>query len=415
MVIQKKLSFLTPWFIWGLAAFFFFAHYVVRVTPGQITEELQATFTDTSKMDIGILGSSFYLPYILMQLPVGYLVDRFGSRLLLTFAVFICSLSSLIFANADALHIAILSRVLLGFCSATAFISALKLTTVWFEPQKLALLIGITQALGMLGAATGAGLVPYMNHALGWQNTFYVYSIIFLVLTVLIYAVVRDHPKNYQPLVLNKNIPIATLPTLAEVLCNKYTWINALYAGFIYAPTDAMGELWGTEFIKHIHHLEGNGASKVISLLFIGWAIGGPFAGSLADHVGRRPVMIGSAILGLILLPLMFYMPGLSLGALMIIMFLYGLTNTGLIASYTTAGELHSNEHAGFSMAITNMFSILLGAMFMPLLGWLLEGYAIDHHYTVTDYQRATLVLPLCMFLAIICSLFIKETLPHAK
>jgi MFS family permease len=144
MVKQTRIKTLTPWFIWGLAAFFFFAHYVVRVTPGQISEELQAFFLDTTKYDIGLLGASFYLPYVIMQMPVGYLVDRFGSRLLLTIAVFICSLSSLMFANANVFSTAIFSRALLGFCSATAFIGALKLITVWFEPKKLALLVGIT-------------------------------------------------------------------------------------------------------------------------------------------------------------------------------------------------------------------------------------------------------------------------------
>jgi MFS family permease len=320
------------------------------------------------------------------------------------------------FANANVFSTAIFSRVLLGFCSATAFIGALKLITVWFEPKKLALLVGITQALGMLGASCGAAFVPYLNSEFGWQQTFLIYSGAFFLLSILIFMIVRNHPEQHQKIdATQPHKHSTTFDQIWRVICNKYTWINALYAGFIYAPTDAMGELWGREFLKHIHQGSPNTASFAISLLFIGWAIGGPIAGWLADHLGRKPVMMLSSLAGLILLPIIFYVP-LPTQLLMCLTFIYGLTNTGLIASYAAAGELNSKENAGFSMAIANMFSVLLGASLMPLLGKLLEWHAAQHQvagqiiYTMDDYKRSTIVLPICMLLALLCSIFVKET-----
>lgn len=410
---------LTPWLIWSLVAFFFFAHYVVRVTPGQITEELQLAFANSSKYDIGILGAAFYLPYVVMQMPVGVLVDKYGPRLLLTIAVFICSISSLIFAEAASFNATIFSRALLGFCSATAFIGALKLITVWFPPHRLALMVGVTQALGMIGASFGAGAISHVLDQIGWQHTFHIYALTFFGLAILIFLLIKNQPSS-TPVVNTQSSQQLSTSTFKVVLLNKYTWINALYAGLLYAPTDVMAELWGKEFLTHIHQIEGKQAAFSISLLFIGWAIGSPIAGHLANKFGRKPIMVVSALAGLCLFPILFYVQDLSNQTILILMFLYGLTNTGIIAAYTIAGELHPKSCAGLSLAIANMMSVLLGAILMPLLGWLL-GRLADKALTTSgtvgltaqDYKTATIILPLCTLFALLAALFVKETLPR--
>lgn len=417
---EKSISKLTPWIIWGLAAFFFFSHYVVRVTPGIIVDDLKRAFINTTELEIGLLGAAFYLPYVLMQMPVGYLVDRFGPRILLTIAVFLCGVSSILFAQASLFDMALLSRILLGFCSATAFVGALKLITNWFRPSQLALIVGITQALGMMGASIGNGLAPHLVSAIGWRSAFMVYSCVFFVLSIFIFMIVRNKPaktKQIPNAPSQDNAPISLSNLFKTVVCNRYTWFNALFAGLLYAPSDVMGELWGKQFLKNIHLITEHQAEIAVSLLFVGWAIGGPLSGWLADHVGRKPIMKISSLSGLIILPIIFYVPQLSPGILSVLMFLFGITNTGLIASYAIAGEMHAKEVAGFSLAIANMLSVLLGAMLMPLLGWLImfhaDGQLVNGvlQYTTHDYQKATLLLPLCSLLAFVFSFFVKETL----
>lgn len=418
MSTMKKL---TPWIIWGLAASFFFSHYVVRVTPGIIVDDLKLAFINTTELEIGFLGAAFYLPYVIMQMPVGYLVDKFGPRLLLTVAVFLCGVSSLMFASASMLNMAIASRIVLGFCSATAFVGALKLITTWFKPSQLAMIVGITQALGMAGASIGNGLAPYLISAVGWRSAFTCYSVVFFVLSVLIFTIVRNHPKNKIPSANTPHTSAARLSTpkgaFKKVLLSKYTWINAVFAGLLYAPSDVMGELWGKQFLKNIHLITEHQAEIAVSLLFVGWAVGGPIAGWLADKFGRRPIMMFSSLCSLVILPIIFYCPNITLTLMFVLTFTFGLTNTGLIASYTVAGEMHDKEVAGFSMAIANMFSVLLGAMLMPLLGWLItyhsQGQVINGlvQYSSQDYQKATLILPVCALLAFVLSFFIKETL----
>lgn len=419
----KPIKKYMPWIVWGLAAFFFFSHYVVRVTPGIIVDDLKLAFINTTELHIGFLGAAFYFPYIFMQMPVGYLVDKFGPRVLLTFAVLLCGVSSLLFATASFLNMAILSRVILGFCSATAFVGALKLITTWFSPKQLALIVGITQALGMAGAAIGNGIVPYLIEWVGWRQAFCLYSGVFFTLSILIFAIVRNQPKDKPAKGTQQQAadPKAESPiSFKSVLCSRFTWLNALFAGLIYAPSDVMGELWGKQFLKNLHDISAHQAEIAVSLLFVGWAIGGPIAGALADKFGRKPIMTLSSLCSLCLLPIMFY-ASVPYWVLMSLTFIYGLTNTGLIACYAIAGEMHSHRVAGFSLAITNMFSVLIGAILMPLVGWLITYHAdsqiIDGviHYSVQDYRKATFILPICALLAFLVSFTVKETLDRSR
>ena len=70
---KQYLSF--AWIVWGLAAAFYFSDYLARVAPGVMHRQLQIDF-GINEAGFGILTASFYVPYILMQIPVGLTVDR---------------------------------------------------------------------------------------------------------------------------------------------------------------------------------------------------------------------------------------------------------------------------------------------------------------------------------------------------
>ncbi|MDF2530171.1 MAG: major facilitator family transporter, partial [Gammaproteobacteria bacterium] len=161
--VSSRPSYL-PWVIWLLGALFFLAEYFVRISPSVITQELMATF-HVDAFALGGLSGFFYYAYISMQVPVGILVDRFGSRRLLTGATLLCAISCLVFASMHTIQLGFLSRFLMGLGASFAFVGTLKLISLWFPPTRFALLAGTTQALGMLGAVIGdAPMAMIFNH-----------------------------------------------------------------------------------------------------------------------------------------------------------------------------------------------------------------------------------------------------------
>lgn len=406
-----------PWVVWGLGAAFFFAEYLGRVAPSVVATDLMKAF-HVGALSIGTLSGMFLLPYIAMQMPVGMLVDRYGPHKILTVTAGLCALGCFLFASAKGLFVADLGRFLMGFGASFAFVGALKLATLWFSPTRIGLLAGLTQALGMFGAAIGEGPLANLYQSLGWRTTIVMIGFILLLIAVLIALVVRDHPDRVKvPQHSHTSTHMALLASLLVVVKNPQSWLNGLYVGLIYAPTGAFAEMWGVTYVNRVNGIDKMDAADAISCIFLGWAVGGPLAGMLSDRIRRRkPVMYASAIFSLLFITAALYMPNLSTTMLFLLMFLYGVANTGVGVSYALSGEINPLNVAGTSIAFANMASIIIAAAFQPLIGWFLDlqwtGELLSGtpFYTPEMFQKSMIVLPICLALGIIVTFFVKET-----
>ena len=413
-----------PWLVLLLAAGFFFAEYFARVAPSVMVPDLMAAFK-VNALALGSLSAFFYYAYVAMQLPVGALMDRFGPRVLLSSMACVCGLACLIFAHTNSLHMAALSRFLMGFSAAFAFVGALKIARTWFCSSRFGFLAGLTQALGMVGAAVGEGPVSVLVENLGWRPTMLIIGAILIILSILIFIFVRDRKyiENKKIHIPNKDNSdhISIITSLVLVLKNKQTWINGLIVGCLYAPTAAFAELWGASYLNKVYGFKPEIAASGVGLIFIGWAISSPIIGFISDKIGqRKPVIICSLLLSALFMLLVLYLPNLSTWGLFILLFCYGLSNVGVATCYAVASEIVDVKCAGTSMSFANMASVIIGAFFQPIIGGLLDYYAKDGgkhivnasgviQYSAHDYRMSMALLPICFFVGLVGCVFLKE------
>lgn len=414
--VQHKLNSGFAWLVWGLAAIFYFSDYMARVAPSVMHLFLQISF-GINEAGFGVLMASFYIPYVAMQIPVGLIVDRISIRLILTVMSIITAIGCVVFGMAHGLLGAAFGRMLIGLSASFAFVCALRLATSWFPGSKLGLLAGLTQALGMLGAAAGAVPVSFLVATIGWRNSMFAVGTLFVVLSTFLYQYIQDSPKSKTKSPLLKGTHELTIPqSLKIIIFSKQTWLNALYAGFLFAPTAVIGESIGAAYLQFGRNLSAHAAALAISLIFIGWGIGGPLSGLISDKIGKRkPIMIGSALCGMLLSSLLIFTPHLNQQTAFILFFLFGMTNTGVAIAYAVSTELHASNVKGTAIGFTNMASILIGASLQPAVGWLIDFFAGERSFQVsnlvlTDFQFGLKILPLCSLMALLLAFCVKET-----
>jgi len=396
-----------------VGALFYCYEFILRIIPGALQTELSTALGHISATTFGQVSALYYFAYSPMQIPVGMLMDRYGPRRLLTFACICCTIGSWMFSITSSMFLVSSGRFLVGFGSSFAFVGVLSLAIHWLPQRYFSLAVGLITTLGMLGLVYGEVKITQWSMLIGWEQVLTLIAVIGLILSLLMFFIVRDGPEGYQP----HKYPLPKFfHNALKVLMSPEVWLIGFVGACMYTSLSVFGELWGKTYLEQVHHLTKVEAAKTISAVFLGWAVGAPVAGYISDLTGRRvmPLVIG-AILALISISGVLYYPNLSYLSLNILLFLYGLFSGSEIIVFIMAKESTGAKLSGTVFAATNMIVAFAGAIFQPLVGKLLDTFGDsgiiggEHIYTVVDYQVALSILPISLLLVTILAFFIKD------
>lgn len=427
---NRKHFALIGWIICGLGAVFYSYEYLLRIAPSVMEHSLRTHF-DLSATGFGLLSSVYYFAYVPMQLPVGVLLDRYGPQRLLTFACLVCVVGTFLFTATNSFYVAATGRFLMGLGSAFAFVGVLKLATIWLPENRLAMVSGMTSALGPIGAMFGDNFLEYFIEQSGWVKTLNVIAFAGIGLTIVLWFGIHDKKGRYRQHGTISDLRHGLID-LGKIIRSKQIWVNGMYGCLVYLPTTVFAELWGIPYLMHAHHMSTQAAGIANSLLFLGFIVGAPLMGYLSDRLARRkfPMLLG-ALGAAVIMMVILYAPGLNERTIQYLMFLLGLLYSAQAIVFAVGRELSPGEAAGTAMAVTNMI-VMLGAMFLqPLVGHLLDFSLSTHHdkllrtstvidnvqklYSIVDYQFALSIIPLGILTAALLTLFLKETHAHAR
>lgn len=396
------------WLIWFFAALFYAVEFFQRVAPGVISQDIVHTFA-ISETRLGVVISLYYYAYAVAQIPVGLVLDRFGCRIPLSIAAFAVSIGTLLFADSSSLFLLSIARIIVGIGSAFAFVGCLKLARDWFTGKQFPFIVGLTNTLGVCGALFGEAPLNKMVDHYGWQSSLVFTAIAGIIVCLLILFFVRSAPKTRD-----KFVPPPVLSNIRRIMHKPQSWLIGIYAGLMVAPVIAFAELWSNQFLENVHGLNSSDATFVTSLIFVGIAVGGPCNGFLSGLLNRRKIIMGSGnLLALLLLLSIIFFVHTTFFQLSLTIFFFGFCTSSMLVAFPLNTEQHPKAVSATVIALTNMMIAIIGALFQPAIGYILDMLALNHHaksFTAHQFQIALICLPIALAINLILLYFIKES-----
>jgi ACS family sodium-dependent inorganic phosphate cotransporter len=339
----------------------------------------------------GLVLSSFFVGYLLLQVVGGRLADRFGGKVVLGTGVLLWSLFTFLTPPAAflGLGILILTRIAMGMGEAVTFPSIYSLYSRWVPLQERSRAIGLTNSAIPLGTVFALVVTPYVVQSLGWQWAFYLFGLLgalwFLFWQRTVTAIPTEDPKigadeleiiraGATPQAAGEAVPwkalLTSMPVLAIIVthfCNNWS----LYVLLSWLPTfvnkglgvDYASVGWFTMI------------PSVASFLFLN------LAGNIADRIIAGGMDVGRVRK---------LMQSIGFGGLSLALLVVGYVDTAWMAiavmavgnalgAFVTGGFAVNHmdiapKHAGTLMGITNTAGTIPGIIGVYLSGLILEA-----------------------------------------
>jgi MFS family permease len=277
--------------VWGVGMFAYVAAVFHRSSLGVAGVEAAHRFGVSASV-LALFSVAQLAVYAAMQVPVGVLLDRFGSRRLLIVGAALMGGGQLMFAFASDVRLAIVARVLIGLGDAMSFISVIRLVALWFPPRRNPLMVQLTGVVGQLGSLASAVPLVILLRDAGWTPTFAGAAGLGLVAAVLVVTALRDSPYPVPP----PREPLS-LPGIRAGL--RASWEEpgtrlGLWSHFV---TQFSGMvfllLWGYPFLVEGQGLAPSTAAVLLSTLTVAGIVCGPVIGHFCGwRPYRRSVLV---------------------------------------------------------------------------------------------------------------------------
>jgi MFS family permease len=371
---------------WGsvlLLAAVLFLNYVDRgalpTTATAIQDEL-----GFSASELGLLLSAFFWSYALLQIPVGWLAERYGAQQILAVGLTLWAAATMLVGLAHSFTTLLLLRILLGVGESAGFPCVSKLLATVVPVANLGRANGVVAFAYLLGPAVGTFASGRLTVLFGWRATFLLFGALTL-LWLLPWSRVRLPPQATA-------VGHAQGPGLLTILRQPSLWGTSLghFAGnytfyFVlsWLPYYLVRER-GLSMGEMASLATGAYLLNALSALIAGWVIDRIIVRTGRTNLAYKTSMIAAHVGFVVCMLCMALAPRFwAFAAILGYQVLSGMSSPGTFAiAQIRAGPFAAGRWVGIQNAIANLAGIIAPA----LTGWLVEK---THHFTAALFLGA--------------------------
>ena len=383
------------WLIWIIGIVAYLVAVSQRTSFGVVGLEATERF-HASAAEISFFTVLQLLVYAGLQIPVGVLVDRFGSRAMIAGGALLMGLGQLQLAFADNIPGGVLGRVLVGAGDAMTFIAVIRLIPLWFAPARVPLLTQLTGMSGQLGQLFSVVPFALILHSAGWTPAFLTLAAMSGLAVVLVLVLLQDLPPGHPAPEPTQGLR-ATGVSLAHAWRQPGTrlglWshFTVQFSGTVFAMA------WGYPFLMSAQGLDAGTVSALMALYVAAAIAAGPLMGSFVSrHPLRRSTMVllisaGTAAAWAAVL----LMPGRSplwlLAGLVVVLAIGG---PGSMIGFDFARTFNPAHRIGTATGIVNVGGFIAALLAIFLIGLVLDvlhasGYSRGDLYALEPFRIA--------------------------
>ncbi|WP_411103569.1 MFS transporter [Streptomyces sp. cmx-4-9] len=322
------------------------------------------------------------LVYAGMQIPVGLMVDRLGTKKVLTLGAVLFTAGQLGFALSPTYGMALAARALLGCGDAMTFISVLRLGTRWFPARRAPLMAQLAGLVGMAGNLVSTLVLAPVLHGAGWTAAFAGSAAAGLVVLVPLVLFLRDHPQGHAPARAPRGAGGSgggfVRRQIAESWREPGTRLGLWVHFTTQFPAMVFLLLWGMPFLVEAQGLSRATAGGLLTLVVASNMALGLVYGQL---VGRRqsariPLALGTVALTASLWAAVLVYPGdrAPMWLLVALCLVLGSCGPASMIGFDFARPANPAERQGTASGITNMGGFLASMTTLLAVGVLLDA-----------------------------------------
>lgn len=345
---------------------------------------------------LGAAGSAFFLGYTLMQIPGGWLTDRFGSRKVIIVTLLLWSLLTVLTGAAWSLIVLLAIRFLFGLAEGPYPAAAMKQVATDAPKTQRAQLTAVLISSNYAGAAIAPFLIVPIIAATGWRSSFYWLGAAGIILS-LIYLAIR-RPKQHHTEATKKSAQKKIIWRDID----PRVWTFVVIGLALNVITKGL-ETWMPVYFLNARHINLKNLAWLVPLPTIAGGIAALISGYVMVTIFKRHERLMIVLASALTLACMYGLfKSASLAGVVtfqcLTYFTKSLAFTGI---FSLIAQVLSERSYGSSIGIVN-FGGQLGGFVGPLLiGWLVQLSG--------SYSTAFLGLVFTALAAVIASLFISN------
>lgn len=389
------------------AEIFYFYISMLKASISTLSVILIQNYGLTAPM-LSVIVSVFYITAVMLKLPAGVVVDRYGPKYPLIICVLITSIGVFWFSQATTYSMFLLSRAFLAVGYGCALLATVKIFVKYFPNRLYAFLIGTTLFCGYLGASSAGYPFARIIQAFPWSTVLLVTSMIgFTIAAILFISLDNDE----SDIALPPRTLAATFHESLLLLLNLRLLALACYAGIIISGAISTADLWGKLYLSKVNSIsEESAAFASTTMIYLGIAIGSFLWGIIQSTFSCGRKSLSAIAIITVLISIGFFFSGSqSIFLLSVMGFLLGIFSAAKVVCYDLARQIVGYKNLAVVVGLLATFVTAMGAIIQLLIGYVFSIASLYFVSISSVYSIAVATIPVVLAFAAFIALFIGE------